>query len=947
MRLRRTITIPTRYEDEDPRPPRARNGTRPAYPSLLRGQVIPFNPDHPPAQFPSLPLSSSRPSAHHLQPNIESIADPPSDLQEQPDSTVGDPVRDSKTKASVPRSSSSPTHSLVARSPDSSTDAIQEDLQVPVTATVYSDQLPRPNLDHSSALNTATVADGSVVSDTYRTEDAAMWNALPLSLQYHIFTSLARLHPTKHLVQLLGLTEEEFSQISRAASLREAHPASLADIWHSAWNGTAYVPGFTEDISIDAENFKEFADYMAFASSFEFAFQSEIRDAENYLCRRGMVCDLLGSWIPDPSEPQGSQYFVRLPSLATDPIPRSDSLLDSNDPPLPEVENEEVIAGSSSIHRSSPIDHTTVRKNISGKLIPRKGRVHSSAPIGSTSTRQRRYVASSLANPSKSARHPLANAALVPDSSSETIVDIGHSKSSEKLKSTALGQLSKEDVVPSTPDPSNLILKIQGKDGLARILKKKHRSTDNTLPLSAVQFEPAAQAPSVEAGHLDQENKSSLAKLDTSMSGFSKSLLMDRTIAESPVFDKQDSPTLESIQHAICPLQPESLPHKRKASRDARCTNSLKSPRTIGETPKTPPTSIVTHDINNEHLRHAEAKLSRQRCLSSSRNCRPADEPASTMPLASDDTLQLSSRASLTVAECLRSPSYSPISENEYLESYQALLRNPPRRLKISKAHWGAEAHTQLWENQSELSIGYTQDIPHDGNVSRAGLMSVVPLVKVKPDPRPSAAGAESAILEVPKKPKITLLCKNAKETSLSKVENSVRSGEETKAKTPSASSNSESDIVATPRGALKEDVEGEEATHSPAEQSQPKKTVPKRNTKVTSESICDERAQHIVRGSSTKSFVKTSEQNSNTTARETKESGSKRRGPGRPRGPRGPYRKTRERTAKEEQERQRMPQQAEQDESTPKKETIPQQHDHHGASMTNAEKKKKRQAMI
>lgn len=65
MQLRKSVTIPSRYQDEAPVTDRGRNrtNTRPAYPDLLQSQVIPYNPNNPPAAFPSLPLPSKLTSA--------------------------------------------------------------------------------------------------------------------------------------------------------------------------------------------------------------------------------------------------------------------------------------------------------------------------------------------------------------------------------------------------------------------------------------------------------------------------------------------------------------------------------------------------------------------------------------------------------------------------------------------------------------------------------------------------------------------------------------------------------------------------------------------------------------------------------------------------------------------------------------------------------------------
>lgn len=41
-------------------PSSSRNGTKPTYPDLLRGQIIPFNPNNPPAAFPSVSLTTTQ-----------------------------------------------------------------------------------------------------------------------------------------------------------------------------------------------------------------------------------------------------------------------------------------------------------------------------------------------------------------------------------------------------------------------------------------------------------------------------------------------------------------------------------------------------------------------------------------------------------------------------------------------------------------------------------------------------------------------------------------------------------------------------------------------------------------------------------------------------------------------------------------------------------------------
>ncbi len=58
MQLRNSITVPTRLQDEEPATPNNRNGTKPTHPQLMKAKAVPFNPDNPPAAFPSLAVTS-------------------------------------------------------------------------------------------------------------------------------------------------------------------------------------------------------------------------------------------------------------------------------------------------------------------------------------------------------------------------------------------------------------------------------------------------------------------------------------------------------------------------------------------------------------------------------------------------------------------------------------------------------------------------------------------------------------------------------------------------------------------------------------------------------------------------------------------------------------------------------------------------------------------------
>jgi hypothetical protein len=59
MRLRKNINRPRKLEDEIAYGKTTKHITTPAFPDLQQSQVVPFNPQLPPAAFPSLPVSAA------------------------------------------------------------------------------------------------------------------------------------------------------------------------------------------------------------------------------------------------------------------------------------------------------------------------------------------------------------------------------------------------------------------------------------------------------------------------------------------------------------------------------------------------------------------------------------------------------------------------------------------------------------------------------------------------------------------------------------------------------------------------------------------------------------------------------------------------------------------------------------------------------------------------
>jgi hypothetical protein len=76
MRLRKNLQRPQKLLDEIQYGKKQNDPTRPANPELLRSQVVPFNPNLPPAAFPSLPFSTESSGKGDGEANTRTAADP-------------------------------------------------------------------------------------------------------------------------------------------------------------------------------------------------------------------------------------------------------------------------------------------------------------------------------------------------------------------------------------------------------------------------------------------------------------------------------------------------------------------------------------------------------------------------------------------------------------------------------------------------------------------------------------------------------------------------------------------------------------------------------------------------------------------------------------------------------------------------------------------------------
>ncbi|KEF57838.1 uncharacterized protein A1O9_05759 [Exophiala aquamarina CBS 119918] len=264
MQLRKIVSAPNRF-DEEILVTKPRSTTKPAYPALMASQVGAFDPDNPPAAFPSLPLNS--------------------------------PPRRSNTSAGVPDSGPQAKDSGMNAwlGPDRRSAYVWRDLQTisaPVDYSVFG-SLPTPERKQA------------------RSPD--LWISLPLSLQYHIYKQLSLSRSDRIISRILGLSEKHFKELQAAVALRDESPASVSDIWNSCANSNTVREDSTvgDIMDIDSDIFQQNLNTMVFAGKYEVAYESEIMRAKTFLESRNVPSTILGIWVPDCTGSEDSTEFFR------------------------------------------------------------------------------------------------------------------------------------------------------------------------------------------------------------------------------------------------------------------------------------------------------------------------------------------------------------------------------------------------------------------------------------------------------------------------------------------------------------------------------------------------------------------------------------------------------------------------------------------------------------
>lgn len=583
-------------------------------------------------------------------------------------------------------------------------------------------------------------------SDLWQKDYSWTWNALPLSLQCHIYVVLRQQYSPESLSKLLGLTTGESRQIQKEMRFRSLHPASLTEIWDYATRTSDDIPGLPSCDSIDVSSLNEFMDYMVYASNHAFANESEIRAARSFLALRGISADLLGTWLPDPSQPDGSEWFVHVPGVVgRNPLPSIDIHDDSGYSSLSEGDRDvNFEQGCSGLANGQPQLEPTMENGIHEQSIAQaRGFESIDAPRQNQTGKMRKRGPPATLLPPKAGRHPLSIVTKPDESPMQAEHDVesmdldlhygrdasmaqacafdpeptllpvqedmrvdthgavdntevwlhrnpketldkvnagehaGSTKQDGKTRSTEAEESSRRAARPARPQQGHLVLRIQNKDGLAKIMKKTTKLTDSYNTACTADPELPAYPCDYEKQPPTKAIPSHSLPLNTKMSAFSRALIESALLASQDAVNSNKSDRLLPFRALSTPTKPVTLPSfstKRKASRsDLRPTPSKLQHIMAGSQPCTPLKGIVPEPASTKKLL---SSLVRQTWEPSSKESSEASTPTKLYHDASRSTTAQSA-AAFSSSASPRSPSYSPISENENLEEHQALIRGP------------------------------------------------------------------------------------------------------------------------------------------------------------------------------------------------------------------------------------------------------------------------------
>ena len=247
MGLREKVQTPRRFDEEDYSRRRSDINPRAAvpFPELMRTQITPFNPDLPPAAFPSLPLKATTPQ-------------PPAETLHKVDEPMQDVIN---------------------------TDAGRHHDQARVLETGTA-------IGVEVAPNSSDDAGSEAGSFTLDSDEVITWASLELSVQHRIFVNLCQHETPRGAAIRLRISELDFLNIRRAIARRLQIPENVNVLWQKLHNFNDGSVGYPDPSTV-----AKYADVLLEAGSYDLAFPISIQKGLKFLDDRYLDRSLLGHWV--------------------------------------------------------------------------------------------------------------------------------------------------------------------------------------------------------------------------------------------------------------------------------------------------------------------------------------------------------------------------------------------------------------------------------------------------------------------------------------------------------------------------------------------------------------------------------------------------------------------------------------------------------------------------
>ena len=302
MRLRKAIKRPQRFEDsevyasKDQRP----HPTKPAFPELLAAQVVPFDPNAPPAAFPSLPLSHN-PTAH-----AKCNADASHSTHDECGSENIAAFEDVDQRGYANEIDWQNSNDLIGTNiamdnehicGNRALDATSLNALFPLSITYEMESSPEP-ADHRDISEVET-----------------SWTSLGLAMQLEIYNNMRKSYTASEIHYILQLSEEQAFMIEQEYDLSQSQPLD-EEILHRKTN-EEFMKGLRDRIELPSHSdtmAKHIKDFVREGHLYH-PYVYEISRARSFLGKRSLDIALAGRWEIDKRNKLVSQKPCNIRSL--------------------------------------------------------------------------------------------------------------------------------------------------------------------------------------------------------------------------------------------------------------------------------------------------------------------------------------------------------------------------------------------------------------------------------------------------------------------------------------------------------------------------------------------------------------------------------------------------------------------------------------------------------